>query len=98
MSTNEDQPKPEDDEVWGPADLGRFLGYKTETIRSYSTQHPDRLPPRIKGLKRPRWLRSVAMKWARETSITLPTDVKPETSILAARKPRVGRPRKMPAR
>lgn len=101
MSANEQEAKsPADDEVWGPAELGRFLGYKKETIRSYSTQHPDRLPPRIAGLKRPRWLKSVAVKWARDASIVLPVE-RPEPGLMQApvqvRKPRAGRPRKVPA-
>lgn len=94
--SNDQSPRPEDDEVWGPAELGRFLGYKKETVRSYSTQHPERLPPRIAGLKRPKWLKSVAVKWAREASIVVPVP-EPETLPANARKPRVGRPRKMPA-
>ncbi|WP_133295651.1 hypothetical protein [Burkholderia reimsis] len=87
--------------MWTPAQLGKFLGYKAETIRSYSTAHPDRLPPRIKGLKRPRWLRSVAMAWARDGSKRDPLDdaAKPEQPIESRepRKPQVGRPRKVPA-
>ncbi|OJB40353.1 hypothetical protein BGV56_00735 [Burkholderia ubonensis] len=99
MDTNEQETKaPDNDEVWTPAQLGRFLGYKAETIRSYSTQHPDRLPPRIAGLKRPRWLRSVAMEWARDGSKRAHIDaVPPPPPPREPRKPQIGRPRKTPA-
>jgi len=101
METNEQQSKTaaqDDDEVWTPAQLGKFLGYKAETIRSYSTVHPDRLPPRIKGLKRPRWLRSVAMAWARDGSKREALDVEEKPAPpREPRKPQVGRPRKTPA-
>ncbi|WP_423396074.1 hypothetical protein [Burkholderia sp. LMG 21824] len=102
MDTNEQQvthaAPADDDEVWTPAQLGKFLGYKPETIRGYATTHPDRLPPRISGLKRPRWLRSVAMAWARDGSKRDPNAIvqQPEQPR-EPRKPQVGRPRKTPA-
>ena len=103
MDTNEEQAKEmaraDDDEVWTAAQLGIFLGYKAETIRIYSTAHPDRLPPRISGLKRPRWLRSVAMAWARDGSKPAAPSIEtsPPEAKREPRKPIVGRPRKMPA-
>jgi hypothetical protein len=111
METTESEDKPEhprpvseeNDAVWGPAELGQFLGYETETVRTYSTQHADRLPPRIKGVKRPRWLRSVVIEWAKSNSVPVQGivhgNVRPAPEELTAEPPkrRGGRPRKTPA-
>ena len=91
---------PEDDAVWGPAELAQFLGYETETMRTYSTQHTDRVPPRIKGVKQPRWLRSVVIQWARDNSVPVqnPTPVlTTEKTPVEPKRRRGGRPRKVPA-
>jgi hypothetical protein len=50
------------------SDLGALLGLAPETVRWYSTQSPDRLPPRVTWSKRPLWLRSVVNAWIEERS------------------------------
>jgi hypothetical protein len=50
------------------ADLGALLGLAPETVRWYSTQSPDRLPPRVTWSKRPLWMRVVVNAWIEEHS------------------------------
>ncbi|MGH8789753.1 MAG: hypothetical protein ACREYA_32365 [Cupriavidus necator] len=67
MEEQQQQPQ-QDDEVWDVKKLATFLGYKEETVRAYSTSKPDRLPPRIAGVRRPRWLKAAVLEWAAERS------------------------------
>lgn len=67
-----------DDRLWTPRELARFLGYSESTITRMVSQQPDKLPPRVETLARPRWLPSVAHAWVRDHT---------------APKRRVGRPR-----
>lgn len=73
----------EDDRLWTPRELSRFLGYSESTICRMVSQCPERLPPRVMALARPRWLPDVAREWARAGSNDFPIR-------------RIGRPRKMP--
>lgn len=52
-----------DDKLWTARELARFLGYSETTIARMVSQAPEKLPPRIEGLSRPRWLPSAAMEW-----------------------------------
>lgn len=58
-----------DDRLWTPRELARFLGYSETTIARMVTQQPDKLPPRVMGLARPRWLPSAALEWVRQNTI-----------------------------
>nr|WP_147310356.1 hypothetical protein [Cupriavidus taiwanensis] len=58
----------QEDEVWDAKKLAGFLGYSEETVRGYSTAKPDRLPPRIAGVRRPLWLKHVVLKWLADRS------------------------------
>lgn len=88
--------------IWTPAQVAKVIGYATETVRHYSTQHPERLPPRIAGMAHPRWLRSVVLKWLKDRSRTVdkPEDVPtaPAAATQAPKASKRGRPRRTPAR
>lgn len=72
------------DALWTPADLARFLGYAESTVIRMASAEPDRLPPRVAAMHKPRWLPSVAHQWAAQQSgVTAPQE---------RRKP--GRPRR----
>jgi predicted DNA-binding transcriptional regulator AlpA len=58
----------EDENLWTPRELSKFLGYSESTICRMVSQCPEKLPPRVRTLARPRWLPEVAREWARESS------------------------------
>lgn len=72
------------EDLWTGADLAKFLGYSVTSIASMATKFPHRLPPRVAGLGRPRWVPSIVREWAIEQSAS--------TVPIAPR----GRPRKTP--
>lgn len=57
-----------DDRLWTPRELARYLGYSESTITRMVSQEPDKLPPRVAALARPRWVPAAAMDWARDSS------------------------------
>ena len=69
----------EEDRLWTPRELSKYLGYSESTICRMVSQCPEKLPPRVTALARPRWLPEVAHEWAKANS----------DSIVA----RTGRPR-----
>lgn len=78
-----DLPHANDDALWTARELAAFLRYSETTVARMVTQEPDKLPPRVAGLGRPRWVPSVAIRWAREHS-----------APIAAAGMRRGRPRR----
>ncbi len=68
--------------LWSIKELASFLGYKESTVARLVTQAPDKLPPRVLALSRPRWEQSVVEDWAIEQSFRKPATVQ-----------RLGRPR-----
>lgn len=58
----------EDDNLWTPRELSQFLRYSESTICRMVSQCPEKLPPRINALGRPRWIPDVVRAWARENS------------------------------
>jgi predicted DNA-binding transcriptional regulator AlpA len=101
-----------EDEVWDAKKLASFLGYSEETVRGYSTAKPERLPPRIGGIRRPLWYRAAVMKWLAERSgmpeapppkqhgseiaPTPPPELQVEPPAPVSLKMRKGRPRRPP--
>ncbi|AUW57533.1 hypothetical protein C1T17_04855 [Sphingobium sp. SCG-1] len=57
-----------EDYLWTPRELAKFLGYSESTICRMVSQCPEKLPPRVATLARPRWLPEVAREWARVSS------------------------------
>lgn len=55
-----------DDRLWSPRELARFLGYSESTIVRMVTQQPEKLPPRVPMLSRPRWVPSLVHEWVRQ--------------------------------
>lgn len=58
----------EDEGLWTPRELAKFLSYSETTICRMVSQCPEKLPPRVAALARPRWLPEVAREWAKESS------------------------------
>lgn len=54
-----------DDKLWTARELAKFLGYSESTVARLVSQEPHKLPPRIDGLSRPRWLPSAVLDWAK---------------------------------
>jgi hypothetical protein len=86
-------------ELLDASELALLLGYGVETVKRYSTQWPDRLPPRISWSKKPMWARAVVNAWiaARNGSeLLLPT---PKVAAPPVERPprvvRAGRPRRV---
>jgi predicted DNA-binding transcriptional regulator AlpA len=58
----------EDNYLWTPRELAKFLGYSESTICRLVSQYSEGLPPRVTALPRPRWLPEVARERARTNS------------------------------
>ncbi len=58
----------EEDRLWTPRELSKYLGYSESTICRMVSQCPEKLPPRVTALARPRWLPEVAREWAKANS------------------------------
>lgn len=72
-----------DERLWTARELASFLGYQESTVTRMVSQEPEKLPPRVASLGRPRWLPSVALEWVKAN--TGPTPV--------GGRRRLGRPR-----
>lgn len=62
-----------DDRLWTARELATFLGYSESTITRMVSQEPEKLPPRVATLARPRWLPSAALAWVKENTGPVPT-------------------------
>jgi hypothetical protein len=67
MTTTSDPPR-----LWAAADLAAFLGLKPRTVTTLARRRPERLPPRVQGLQKLRWVPSVCAAWAERQSSTPP--------------------------
>ena len=63
-----------------PRELAQFIGYSESTITRMVSRAPDKPPPRVAVLSRPRWDPDIVRKWVVEAS-------RPQTQA------RMGRPR-----
>jgi predicted DNA-binding transcriptional regulator AlpA len=52
-----------DDRLWTTREPASFLGYSDKTVARMVSQAPEKLPPRVLSLSRPRWLPSVVREW-----------------------------------
>lgn len=57
-----------DERLWTARELASYLGYSESTITRMVSQAPEKLPPRVAALARPRWIPSVAHAWAQENT------------------------------
>lgn len=55
----------QDERLWSARELAKFLNYSETTVARLVSQEPHKLPPRVEGLSRPRWLPSVVHEWAK---------------------------------
>jgi predicted DNA-binding transcriptional regulator AlpA len=53
------------DRLWTIRELAAFLGYSDKTVARMVSQAPEKLPPRVLALSRPRWEPSVVMEWVK---------------------------------
>lgn len=67
--------------LWTVQDLAGFLLYSPATLRRMVSTAPERLPPRVPGLRRQRWHPETVHAWA------------VERGGRPVMKPSVGRPR-----
>jgi hypothetical protein len=74
----------EDETLWTSKELAVFLGYSPTSVARMVTKSPNRLPPRVAGLGRPRWAPSVVRQWVIDQSTPAVLGVK------------LGRPRRTP--
>lgn len=54
--------------LWTSRELARFLGYSESTICRMVSQQPEKLPPRVTTLARPRWAAEVVHEWVKTNS------------------------------
>lgn len=52
------------DKLLTARELARFLAYTESTVKRMVTDEPDKLPPRVGCLGRPRWHPEVVRDWA----------------------------------
>jgi predicted DNA-binding transcriptional regulator AlpA len=60
-----------DDELerlWSEEDLADYLGLSPKTILSMCSRSPDRLPPRVRALRKYRWVPGVVKAWVEQQS------------------------------
>lgn len=65
--------------LWTVRELAQYLQYQESTVRRLACSEPERLPPRVQSLGRPRWDPETVRRW-----VLAPAET---------RKRRVGRPR-----
>lgn len=56
------------DRLWTCRDLAHYLNYQEATVQKLSSTAPERLPPRVAKLGRPRWHPEIVYKWVIENS------------------------------
>lgn len=56
------------DRLWTARELAKVLQYSESTVARLVSQEPHKLPPRVAGLSRPRWLPSVVMTWLQDSN------------------------------
>ena len=56
------------DKLWTQRELAAYLAYTESTIARVVSQQPDRLPPRVSGLGKPRWHPEVVKHWTLKQS------------------------------
>ena len=52
------------DTLWTVTELAAYLGYSKATVVTFLSRSPERLPPRVAVLDRPRWVEQVVHEWA----------------------------------
>lgn len=50
--------------LWTVRELAQYLNYQESSVRTLSSTAPERLPPKVPGLGRPRWNPETVRKWA----------------------------------
>jgi predicted DNA-binding transcriptional regulator AlpA len=51
------------DRLWGIRELAAYLNYQESTLAGMVTKSPERLPPRVAPLGRPRWDPAAVRAW-----------------------------------
>jgi hypothetical protein len=54
--------------LWTIRELAAYLNYQESTLAGMVTKNPERLPPRVAALGRPRWEPGVVRDWATQQS------------------------------
>jgi hypothetical protein len=54
--------------LWTPKDLATFLRISPDTVRQYSSRHPEKLPPRVAQMTAPRWHPQTVHDWCMGTA------------------------------
>ena len=60
-----------EEQLWTAADLARYLGYAESTVTRMANAEPDKLPPRVARLFKPRWVPQVCRDWVRAQGVTV---------------------------
>lgn len=56
-------------QLWTARELAKFLAYEESTVARMASQCPEKLPPRVRGLGKPRWHPVLVEEWARQQSL-----------------------------
>jgi predicted DNA-binding transcriptional regulator AlpA len=54
--------------LWSCRELAAYLRYSESTIARMVSRHPEKLPPRVASLGRPRWDPEIVRQWVRDSS------------------------------
>lgn len=54
--------------LWTVIELGDHLGYSPKTIATMLSRSPDKLPPRVSALSKPRWDPEAVVLWVAQHS------------------------------
>lgn len=83
----------DDDALMGVVELSKLVGLAPATVRWYSSQMPERLPPRTKFSKKPLWSRKVVARWIERRDGTAEMEQQPPDVERSIARP-VARPRR----
>lgn len=61
---------PLSDRLWTTRELAAYLNYQESTVAAMVSRSPEKLPPRVASLGKPRWEPGVVRAWASRAAHT----------------------------
>jgi hypothetical protein len=57
----------DDDALWTPVELAKFMRLSPATIQAKASRAPNELPPRVPHMRNLRWVPEICRQWAMPT-------------------------------